>query len=253
MFLHANQMYWHHMSNYARAACDVMKAAYDLGQDGGKFRKAFGEVGIELCDIEDHVLGLRNGENYTNIEVAKDISPTFVFAVPGQFVTSVAVNASSAQGDVYIVLSNKTWGDEEVDVHVYAEGLGSVQFDVPDNSSMYISITLSTNSSTPLTNVTLMALFSRKEYFLLDDEGDEEEDEGNEQGDTEEDNNEEEGNENDSEREEEGGEDTKRSEGRGSDEIEKDEEHTGGVNRTYVSASGHVFNFFKSFIIMVFP
>ena len=264
VFLHANQMYWHHMSNYARAACDVMKAAYDLGQDGSKFRKAFEEVGIHLCDIEDHVLGLKNGENYTNIKVAKDISPTFIFAVPGQFAASVVVNASSAQGDVYIVLSNKTWGDEEVDVLVYAEGLESVQFDVPDNSSLYISITLSTNSATPLTNVTLMALFKCLRNFSWDEEVSyslyrfwrdckfyEEEDEGNEKGD-----NEGEGNENESEseeQEEEEEEDTKGSEEGGSDEIKKEEEHAEGVNRTYISASGHVFNFFKSFVIMVFP
>ena len=164
VFLHANRMYWHHMSNYVRAACDVMKAAYDLGQDGSKFRKAFGNVGITVCDVGDHVLGLKSGATYAGIKVAKDISPTFVFGVPGQYAVSVVVIARSAQGDVNIVVSNKTWGDES-NVRVYAEGLGLVRFAVPDKTSMLVSITLSTDSATPLTNVTLMALFTCVRHF----------------------------------------------------------------------------------------
>ena len=244
VFLHANRMYWHHMANYFRAACDVMKAAYDLGQDGSKFRKAFGEVGITVCDVEDHVLGLKSGENYTNIKVAKDISPTFFFGVPGQYAASVEVSARSAQGDVNIVVSNKTWGDEESNVRMYAEGLGLVRFDVPDNSSMLVSITLSTDSATPLTNVTLMALFTCVRNFSYNGTGvgylywywdectvyEEEEGEG-----------------------EEVEEDTDSPGEESSDKIEKGEVKAEFANQTHISASGHVFNFFKSFVIMVFP
>ena len=117
-------------------------------------------MGITVCDVGDHVLGLKSGATYAGIKVAKDISPTFVFGVPGQYAVSVVVSARSAQGDVNIVVSNKTWGDEESNVRVYAEGLGLVRFAVPDKTSMLVSITLSTDSATPLTNVTLMALFT---------------------------------------------------------------------------------------------
>ena len=171
-FLHANQMYWHHMSDFVRAACDVMKAAYDLGQDGGKFRKAFEEVGIEVCDTEDHVLGLRSEKNYTDLTVSKNSSPFFLFGVPGEFAESVTVNASSSQGKVYIVVSNKTWGNEEQEVHVYAEGFRSVQFDVPDNTSLHVSVKLSTDSDTPLTDVTLVASYACVEHYATNTSGD---------------------------------------------------------------------------------
>ncbi|XP_076464049.1 elastase-like [Babylonia areolata] len=168
VFLHANRMYWHHMSNYVQAACDVMKSAYDLGQDGSKFRQAFVEVGIEVCDVEDHVMGLRNNKEYSDIKVSRAISPNFVFGVPGEFAESVTVNSSSSSGDVYIILSDKEWGSVENNVQVYAEGLHSVTYELPENRSTHISITLTTDSVAPLNDVTLVAVYNCVENFTMD-------------------------------------------------------------------------------------
>ncbi|XP_076442960.1 virulence metalloprotease-like [Babylonia areolata] len=172
VFLHANQMYWHHMPTYAQAACDVMKSAYDRGQDGAKFRQAFSEVGLDACHLQDHVLGLRAGQAHSNITVARHISPFFSFSVPGEFAENVTVSATSLQGDVYIVVSNRTWdaADGEEDVDVYAEGLSPVQFLLPSNTSTHLSLTLSTDSETPLTDVTLQASYDCVEDYTPSDE-----------------------------------------------------------------------------------
>ncbi|KAK7103209.1 hypothetical protein V1264_018160 [Littorina saxatilis] len=169
-FLHANQMYWHHMSSYVTAACDVMMAAYDLGQDGGKFRMAFRAVGIEACDVDDHVVWLREEDEYTDISVSAHASPTFFFAIPS-FARSVTVNASSPSGEVYLSVSNATWGveqGEEGEVEVFAEGFTLLHFDAPVNTSLHLSITLSTNSSAPLSDVMLLATYDCVEAFTPD-------------------------------------------------------------------------------------
>ncbi|PVD26388.1 hypothetical protein C0Q70_14062 [Pomacea canaliculata] len=160
VFLHANRMYWHHMSDYHSAACDVMKAAYDLGQNGALFRRAFKEVGIEVCDTESHILGLRINEPYNNITVATDASPVFRFVFPGNIaeLTGVGVSANSFVGDVHIVLSNKSWDADEEDPKILAEGDNFVKADITSNSAAVpVYITLSNESKVPLTEVTLKA------------------------------------------------------------------------------------------------
>ena len=39
MFLHANKMYWHHMSSLYSGACELLKSAYDLGQPGHVYKQ----------------------------------------------------------------------------------------------------------------------------------------------------------------------------------------------------------------------
>ncbi|KAK7506806.1 hypothetical protein BaRGS_00001657 [Batillaria attramentaria] len=170
VFLHANQMYWHHMSTYASGACDVMKAAYDLGQDGTRFRQAFEDVGIEVCDTEEHVLGLRNDEVYYDITVSKDVTPTFRFGFPGEFAESVEVNASSTQGEVLIVISDKTWGSEYEAFEILATGHGSVMYEIPGNSSEHLTIELKTDPKNRLTDVMLVATYKCITDFVVNPE-----------------------------------------------------------------------------------
>ena len=167
-FLYANMLYWHHMSNFDHAACDVLKAAYDLGQDGAPYRLAFAQVGVKTCNVEDHVVGLRKGEVYSNITVSRCASPTFVFSVPGQFAESVTVSANSSGGEVNVTLSDRVWGSEDQAVLVYAQGQGSTSFEVPVNVSLHLTITLTTDADTPLKDVTLEATFTCVSEFTPD-------------------------------------------------------------------------------------
>lgn len=159
VFLLANRMYWHNLTTFASGACDVMKAAYDLGQDGSRFREAFRSVGIDVCSIERHVLGLGNRKIYREIVVSKDISPMFTFSVPGEIAESVFVYASSTSGAVYITLTNRTWDSGPGDFVVYGEGFSSVQYGGFDKTTFNVTITLSTMSLAALTDVTLVAAF----------------------------------------------------------------------------------------------
>lgn len=51
----ANRIYWHGETGFYDAACGVLRAANDLGQDISKYRNAFLQVGIDLsfCFVDD--------------------------------------------------------------------------------------------------------------------------------------------------------------------------------------------------------
>ncbi|XP_025104631.1 uncharacterized protein LOC112570433 [Pomacea canaliculata] len=160
VFLHANRMYWHQLSNYHSAACDVMKAAYDLGQNGALFRRAFKEVGIDVCDIQNHIMGLRESKLYDGITVARNESPTFLYMFPPYMLdTGVNVSASSSTGDVHIILTNKRWGvANDEDPQVLAEGVNVVTAQIQSNlTTLPLYITLANELNVTLYNVTLRA------------------------------------------------------------------------------------------------
>ncbi|XP_025106082.1 uncharacterized protein LOC112571349 [Pomacea canaliculata] len=159
VFLLANRMYWHHTSDYHSAACDVMKAAYDLGQDGALFRRAFKEVGIDVCDIQNHIMGLRESKVYDGITVARNESPTFLYKFPLHMIdTGVNVSASSSTGDVHIFLTNKRWDIDDEDQQVLAEGTNLVTAQIQSNlTALPLYITLANELKVTLYNVTLRA------------------------------------------------------------------------------------------------
>ncbi|XP_025105683.1 uncharacterized protein LOC112571088 [Pomacea canaliculata] len=161
VFLHANRMYWHHMSDYHSAACDVMKAAYDLGQDGALFRRAFKEVGIDVCDIQNHFVGLRNDKVYDNITVSSEVSPVFLYTLstkePYWKFSGVSVSANSSTDDVHIVLTDQGWDVDEKEREIFAEGDNLVKAEIESNATaISIYIRLSSESTKPLTDVTLL-------------------------------------------------------------------------------------------------
>ena len=160
-FLHANQMYWHHRSSFQQAACDVFKSAYDLGQDGGPYLRAFSQVGIEVCALDDHIVGLKNKVPEEGIVVSRQVNPLFVFGFPGKFAESVNIKAESEMGEVYITVSDDTIKD--TNSTIFAEGPSFVQLDVPDKSSTSLSIRLSSSSATLMTDVVLTASWTCRE------------------------------------------------------------------------------------------
>ncbi|ESO85431.1 hypothetical protein LOTGIDRAFT_154924 [Lottia gigantea] len=112
VFLHANQIYWHKMSSFVSAACDVMKAALDLGTWVNRFAKAFRQVGIEGCNVEEHIFWLRSDEVYSDIYVSEDTKPLFGFSAP-PWARKILI---------------ETMGDVTIDITLYHAGLLSEEY-----------------------------------------------------------------------------------------------------------------------------
>ncbi|PVD26391.1 hypothetical protein C0Q70_14065 [Pomacea canaliculata] len=148
------------MSDYHSAACDVMKAAYDLGQDGALFRRAFKDVGIDVCDIQNHVVGLRDDKVYDNITVSSEVSPVFLYTLSTKEplkLSGVSVSANSSTDDVHIVLTDQGWDVDEKEREIFAEGDNLVKAEIERNATAsIIYIRLSSESTKPLTDVTLL-------------------------------------------------------------------------------------------------
>ncbi|PVD26385.1 hypothetical protein C0Q70_14059 [Pomacea canaliculata] len=142
VFLHANRMYWHQLSNYHSAACDVMKAAYDLGQNGALFRRAFKEVGIDVCDIQNHIMGLR--------EKQKGANNYPVTTVTVRQITNEEEN--NYTGDVHIILTNKDRYVDAEDPQILAEGINPVTPEIESNSKAGMWYRLPYDSGCPLSS-----------------------------------------------------------------------------------------------------
>ncbi|XP_046369292.2 elastase-like isoform X1 [Haliotis rufescens] len=165
VFLHANRMYWHPMTNFRTGACDVMLSAYDLGQPGEPFARAFTRVGIEPCDIEDHVHHLRHNNTLFNVTVSNTTMPVFGLEIP-TWGDSVHINASSLQSDIYIRVYQNKWTEITDSTPTIAEGYDVVQYKLPlryHNHSCLIQ--LSTKSPKPIKDVQIRGGYSCVSYY----------------------------------------------------------------------------------------
>lgn len=61
IMVHANRFYWHPKTDFAEGACDLTKAAYDLGFDVDSVVSAFGNVGIKVCEIGSYMRNIHPG------------------------------------------------------------------------------------------------------------------------------------------------------------------------------------------------
>lgn len=59
--VHANRFYWHPKTDFAEGACDMTKAAYDLGFDIESVVTAFEYVGVNVCDIGSYMRNIHPG------------------------------------------------------------------------------------------------------------------------------------------------------------------------------------------------
>ncbi|XP_076463559.1 elastase-like [Babylonia areolata] len=162
VFLHANRMYWHHMSSIQSAVCELMKSAYDLGQPGHIYKQAFEYVGVEVCNVSDHVMGLHNNQTITGVKVSNTTRPIYTFGVPAEWTDTVFVEATSAQGPVLITITDKTWMDahDPDDVDILAQDYEFASFNLTDIGQLYVTITLSSDSDQLWTDVSVKAGFT---------------------------------------------------------------------------------------------
>ncbi|XP_070180291.1 uncharacterized protein [Littorina saxatilis] len=119
-------------------------------------------VGIEVCDIADHVVGLRSNQTYSDIQLSNATRPVFTFGVPGEWTNTVYVRASSSHGDVHISISDKTWmtAYDPAATDTLAEGYSHAAFTVTDITLYYVTVTLSSDSPEMWNDVTLEAGFT---------------------------------------------------------------------------------------------
>ncbi|KAL5009207.1 hypothetical protein ScPMuIL_014788 [Solemya velum] len=154
VFLHANRMYWCETSTFASAACDTLKAAYDLGYDITPFARAFDDVGITPCNVSTHIVSLRLNRTLTDITVSNTIRPIFQINVP-RSAMNMTIESESTVGDVHISLRNGTYDLEDWDED--QEGLiaeaDNVMTFVPDGGLYYIQLSAETDAE--YTDVTL--------------------------------------------------------------------------------------------------
>ena len=164
VFLLANQMYWHQRTTFTSGACDVMKAAYDLGKDLNIFRSAFERVGIEVCNVSKHVLGLVNNRTISNIKVEPQVEPIFSFSYP-PWSANITIHAESECGQVHIKVTygNSIYNNSAV----IAEGTTKVIIETIASNKIFIL--LSPEKSKKLQNVHLTATYSCSIEFLPGD------------------------------------------------------------------------------------
>ncbi|KAK3090875.1 hypothetical protein FSP39_015402 [Pinctada imbricata] len=106
-FDRTNKLYWHHMSTYQQAGCDVIKAAYDLGLNVGIFQKSFSAIGVTDCFTLENIPYLTFNRTSSGIKVSEDSHPIFKFKTP-LWTANVSVLTTSTEGDVEIRVSDQS-------------------------------------------------------------------------------------------------------------------------------------------------
>ncbi|XP_046369940.2 elastase-like [Haliotis rufescens] len=163
VFLLANKMYWHPLSNFSDGACDIMKAVYDLGQTPEHYIKSFDDVGIEACDIKDHILHLRHNKTRNGVTVSRSINPVFAIEVP-EWASSFYIQTTSGGGkDILIEIITESWNRQTRNTVPVADENNYLEYNVTNLDSRYFFIRFSTKSRIAIKDVSV-----RAGYFCLD-------------------------------------------------------------------------------------
>ncbi|XP_045165310.2 elastase-like isoform X2 [Mercenaria mercenaria] len=158
VFLHANRMYWHSTASFYDCSCGTLKAALDLGHDTAPFRMAFKDVGIEDCDVDNHVFGLNNNDTQRGVLVSGTVNPVFKMETP-EWADSVIVDVTTSAekrdiniysgAEILITVMTNGWelsDDECESAVVVAEGINHVV--VPDAADQEYFFKLSVTNDT---------------------------------------------------------------------------------------------------------
>ncbi|XP_046567103.1 virulence metalloprotease-like [Haliotis rubra] len=164
VFLHANKIYWQPLTNFINGACDVMQAAYDMGQPGEPFARAFREVGIDVCDVEDHLLHLRLNRTKDDITVSNASSPAFGIDLPDWSKEILIEAASDGGDDITITVFSESWKLINDSTVPMVQSANRVTYDVSGAGPHFYVIRLSTGGS-PMTNVRLTAGYTCQENY----------------------------------------------------------------------------------------
>ncbi|XP_052827947.1 hemagglutinin/proteinase-like [Octopus bimaculoides] len=168
VFLIANEIYWHPHSDFTSGACDVLKVAYDLGQDLTPFIKTYELVGIKPCDVEKHIRGLPFNKTVSGITVSEKANPVFDFVYPS-WAGNITITATSMCGEVHIKVSKSnmlTEGDGSDPVTLLAEGTSELNLGKPDGHNFFVK--LSPESTENLENVSIRVTYGCDPYFVVE-------------------------------------------------------------------------------------
>ncbi|XP_060083697.1 elastase-like [Ylistrum balloti] len=156
--LHANRMYWRSMTGFQEAGCGVLKAAYDLGQNPTPYLRALNDVGIEPCDVTDHIRRLRSHNPISRITISPNIRPLFGYEVP-RSTSAVLIEATHDVNDVDITVRVGTWeNDEEAQsrLELFMNDFNSLRVEGVSSGDV-LFIELSTQGHTEFSGVTITA------------------------------------------------------------------------------------------------
>ncbi|XP_050407048.1 elastase [Patella vulgata] len=156
VFLFANQMYWHKMTTFVGGACDVLRAALDLGSPVDVYSNAFQLVGITACDVNDHIFWLRDGEEYSGIYVSVDTQPIFGFSSPA-WAGSIKIKTTSVL-PVNITLYN-AGSLSRGNYYVLKSGRKELTFSLSEHKNTNFFIHLSSQTRYMIDNVVLVASY----------------------------------------------------------------------------------------------
>ncbi|XP_029643300.1 neutral protease-like [Octopus sinensis] len=155
VFLIANEIYWHPLSNFTSGACDTLKVAYDLGKDLTPFIKAYELVGIKPCDVEKYIRGLPFNKTVSGITVSVKTNPVFYFVYPS-WAGNITITATSMCGKVRIKVSTNNMlaeGDGSDSVTLLAEGTSELNLGRPEGHNFFVK--LSSESTENLQDVSI--------------------------------------------------------------------------------------------------
>ncbi|CAI9730013.1 protease-like isoform X2 [Octopus vulgaris] len=162
VFLIANEIYWHPLTDFTSGACDMLKVAYDLGKDLTPFIKAYEIVGIKPCDVEKHIRRLTLNRTTSGISVSVNKNPVFDFVYP-RWAWNITITATSMygmNGKVHIRVSMNnmlTEGDGSDPVTLLAEGTSELNLGKPKGDKFFFM--LSPESRENLENVSLRVTY----------------------------------------------------------------------------------------------
>ncbi|KAJ8308785.1 hypothetical protein KUTeg_013659 [Tegillarca granosa] len=157
VFHYANLMYWHHMSSFEDASCGVLKAAYDLGQKPTPYMRALKDVGIETCDLSQHIRSLVNNKTYEDITVSVDSEPFFAFESP-EWADNLVINTTSSNGDVGITYVIGSWNQTNFDFdNDKRTPVSSKSVEIPDVGNTVVFLSLTSLNGLLMDDVTIRA------------------------------------------------------------------------------------------------
>ena len=154
VYLLANRYYWHPSGTFYDCSCGVLKAAIDLGYNQTAFKRGFSDVGIEPCDVTDHIFTLPANETQPNVKVSSSVRPVFRIErgwwTDQLFVEAIAHDSTP----ITIVAQAGEWSEDVTGNSIVYTGDGTLWVDAWDfDNGMYFQLRSDFNHTT-LVNLT---------------------------------------------------------------------------------------------------
>ena len=149
VYLLANRYYWHPSGTFYDCSCGVLKAAIDLGFNLTAFKRGFSDVGIEPCDVMEHIFTLPANETQHKVKVSSTVRPVFRIE-RGWWMDELFVEAIAHDNTpITIVAQAGEWSEELTGNSNVYTGYGTLLVDAWDmKNGMYFQLRSDCNHTT---------------------------------------------------------------------------------------------------------